>query len=154
MKRLLIALLLTGCSQVTVPQNPPVPTPIATATPSPLLSTPAPTPTATPIVPVSTPAASATPKTSPLPQSTTSNEFSDPSCNGLTLNVFPLDASGWTILPSLTQPGRHVIYVSAKNTLHNDGTNFWVQTAEQGVLLLRKGLPDSLLFNRGETFHL
>lgn len=44
--------------------------------------------------------------------------------------------------------------MSAKNTVHNDGVNYYVQTSEQGVALLRKGMPDSLLYNRGETFHL
>lgn len=81
-------------------------------------------------------------------------DYTDPTCAGLTLNVFPVDVNGWTVLPSITQPGRRIIYVSSKNTIHNNGTIFWVQTSEQATALLRVGMPDSLLFNRGEVFHL
>jgi hypothetical protein len=85
--------------------------------------------------------------------------YADPTCAGLTLDPWPRDADGWTILPSVTQPGRRVIQVSASNAgkTSPDPSNpelFYVTTAEAGVALLREGQPDSLLFNRGETFHL
>lgn len=91
---------------------------------------------------------------SPLLSTTAHAVIADPLCAGLPISSWPQNAQGFTILPSLTQTGRRVIYVSAKNTVHNDGVHYYVQTPDQGVALLRVGLPDSLLFNRGETFHL
>ena len=63
------------------------------------------------------------------------------------------------MLPATTQPGRRVIYVSAANAgkpahASPSSSEYNVATAEEGVALLRPGQPDSLLFARGETFHL
>jgi hypothetical protein len=87
---------------------------------------------------------------------TVGGAYTDPTCVGLTLDPWTRDAEGWTVLPPVTQAGRRVIYVSAKNqgkTSTNPDVHY-VTTAEAGVALLRVGEPDSLLFNRGETFHL
>jgi len=85
--------------------------------------------------------------------------YADPTCAGLTLDPWPRDAEGWTVLPSVKQPGRRVIYVSAAN--HGKASPdpaspevYYVTTPAAGVALLRAGQPDSLLFARGETFHL
>jgi hypothetical protein len=86
-------------------------------------------------------------------------DYPDPTCTGLTLDAWPRDSSGWTVLPSLTHAGRRIIYVSASNagkTSPDPGNPnvYYATTAEAGVALLRVGMPDSLLFNRGETFNL
>jgi hypothetical protein len=85
--------------------------------------------------------------------------YADPTCEGLALDPWQRDAQGWTVLPSVTQAGRRVIYVSAANAgkASPDPSNpnvYYVTTPEAGVALLRSGQPDSLLFNRGETFQL
>ncbi len=85
--------------------------------------------------------------------------YADPTCVGLTLDPWARDADGWTVLPPVTQAGRRVIHVSAKNAgkASPDPKNpnvFYESTPEAGISRLRAGAADSLLFNRGETFKL
>jgi len=168
------ALLVVGCSSGSgapsseAPSGPGEPTSVAPANAHddaspPVVSTPSTTDAAPPVRSVTDAGVDAAGNTDVVTPALTIDAgldiYADPTCKGLTLDAWPRDSSGWTVLPPVTQSGRRVIYVSASNAgkTSPDPTNasvYYVTTPEAGVALLREGLADSLLFNRGETFNL
>jgi hypothetical protein len=80
--------------------------------------------------------------------------YEDLSCQGVTVGGWTRDTNGWTVFPDPQTIGGRKIYVSNPVSGVSDPTNgiHYVSTLADGLLLMRKGYPDSLYLARGQQF--